>query len=180
MLCICYDRFLAKVAETEGAEAFVSKLKIFVGFAQISSFLDQTFSVEWPPLFADLCAWWRGINMDISDFFGKWHCQMHSGGFRENFVIHMAMVPMLVAMLFVVRYLAMRLPVQIHSAKTKIASLAAHCWSCCRWCCCWCCCCCSGAEDGTPAAAGGAAAAAAGPRRKKARKKAPKIVVSAV
>ena len=74
------------------------KLKIFIGFAQCFCYFPMTFNVRWPE---DLLQWMRWLEFTSIDFyavFGNVSCRLQTG-FLQKFVFHMALFPMIVAMI---------------------------------------------------------------------------------
>ena len=77
----------------------VSKLKIIVGWGQVTSSVDSTFSVPWPSTFRNMMDVLRSIcNMDFVGFFAGFGC-LFSNSFAVKFWVHMMTLPVLLTLI---------------------------------------------------------------------------------
>ena len=82
-----------KAAAENVASPIIAKVKIIIGYAQITSFVNDVFSIEWPPAFVGMTKWLKGLNADIMGFVGTMTCQVHVRSFAESFLWHMSLIP---------------------------------------------------------------------------------------
>ena len=97
----------------------MSKLKIIVGWGQVSSSVDSTFSVPWPSSFRKMTDIMRNIcNLDVVGFFAGFGCYFNNT-FAVNFAVHMMTLPILLALIGVAWWIAQRKTAQVYQKTMK-------------------------------------------------------------
>ena len=82
--------------DTSVLEGLTHKFKIFVGYGQITGFVDSVFTIKWPAAFTDLTAQLRSLNADIMGILGGLACTL-SSDFAEGFIELMLVIPSVLA-----------------------------------------------------------------------------------